>query len=316
MPLVSVVIPTHNRADMLDEALKSVIAQSFREYEIIVVDDGSSDHTPDVALRYRDFVTFTFQQNQGRARARNAGIQTSRGAYLAFLDDDDVWYPRKLEWQVAILESRPDVDLVYGSVYVSNEGRRDLIVSEPPAPEVLIERLIFGGPRVIPGGASTVLVRRETLQRSGLFDPLAEPLEDWDLWARIALRGGRFGYVHEPVAEYRMHRTNTVHDQRLMQASLLTVLEKLFAASETPASIKARRRSYLSQQLLQAGNERYIDSQLRAARLAWCKALKLNPSVVTPQLLLLIAKTLCGKGMLRWARTARQVLVDIRSARL
>lgn len=314
MPLVSVVIPTHNRAGMLGEALNSVIAQTFREFEIIVVDDGSSDRTRDVAARYPDLIRYIYHENRGRARTRNAGIQAAKGAYVSFLDDDDIWYPRKLELQTAILESRTDVDFVYASVYLSRGGCRELVASEPPPPETLVERLIFGGPGVVPGGASTVVVRRETLLGSGLFDPAMEPLEDWELWARIASRGGRFAYIHEPLAEYRMHQTNTVHNRLLMQAALLTVLEKLFGAPETPASIKARRRSYLSQQWLRAGNEHYMESQFRAARVAWRKALKLDPSAMTPQLLFMITKSLCGQRMLQWGRQAKHALVGIRPA--
>ncbi len=308
MPLISVVIPTHNRADMLDEALRSVLAQSCRDFEVIVVDDGSIDHTRDVVGRYPERVRYLYQESRGCSCARNAAIQLSRGAYVAFLDDDDVWYPHKLELQSMILTDRADVDLVYGPARLVTGRERRLLSRRPPDPGTLLEQLI-SSTWMIPAGASVVMVRKDTLQRSGLFDPSVWPFDDWDLWTRIALHGGRFAWVDQPVAEYRMHQSNAVHDKRGMQASYIAVLEKALAAPECPLPIKARREHYLSRRWVRVGNDRYVDLELGGAWAAWREALGLDLSVLTPQLVFLMVKSVLGSRVLGWGRQTKRALV-------
>ncbi len=144
MPVVSVIIPTYNRADMLDEALRSVFAQTYKDFEVIVVDDGSTDHTRSVVDKYPHRVRYVHQENQGHALAKNTGIAAADGGYIAFLDDDDTWLPRKLELQMDVLENNPDVDLVYGAGYRVQGGVRTLLPSEFPSsePEEVVRRLL------------------------------------------------------------------------------------------------------------------------------------------------------------------------------
>ncbi len=111
MPKVSVIIPTYNRAHFLCEALDSALSQTFKDFEIIIVDDGSTDNTKQVLEKYGSRIYYIYQENKGRAEARNTGIRRAKGEHIAFLDDDDIWLPNKLEKQVFFLDARPDIGI-------------------------------------------------------------------------------------------------------------------------------------------------------------------------------------------------------------
>jgi len=289
---------------MLEEALKSVFAQTYQDFEIIVVDDGSTDQTPVVIGKYPGRIAYVHKENQGRSLARNAGVMLARGEYIAFLDDDDLWLPRKLELQVGVLEGSRDVDLVYSPLYVVNGRARGTVLNgAPPVAETLLEQLLLGN---CIGNPSVMMVRKETLDRVGLFDPCVDPCEDWDLLIRIALPGGRFQFIHEPLVEYRLHGKNTDLDR--MHKGFLAVLKKVFEAPETPALLKAKQRYFLSRRWARIGYDWYNLLQLRKARRAWVEAVKLDPSSLTPGLLLLMVKSLCGARMLGWVRQTKRVL--------
>jgi glycosyltransferase involved in cell wall biosynthesis len=305
MPQVSVVIPTHNRAHMLNEALGSVLAQTYHDFEIIVIDDGSTDNTPAICRKHHTRIRYIYQESRGRSAARNAGITTAQGNYIAFLDDDDVWLPRKLGLQVDALERDRDVDLVYGPLYVTAGGCRS-IMGEPPGLKDPLEWLLFDPCITNP---SVMMARRRTFDRVGLFDAAMEPCEDWDFLIRIALKGGRFRFIDEPLAEYRLHSSNTISQIDRMNAAHFAVLEKVFALPEMPHILSARRRHYVSRSWIRLGNERYVNLQIGAAWTAWRQAMKLDPSVLTLRLLSSMVKSLVGPRVLRWAREARDALI-------
>jgi glycosyltransferase involved in cell wall biosynthesis len=123
-PRVSVIIPSYNRADCVSRAIDSVLSQTYRDFEIIVVDDGSSDNTRDVVTAYGDPVRYVFQQNQGPGAARNHGIRVAAGTYLGFLDSDDVWMPTFLARTVAALDEHPEAGVVTTAIYLGPEDRK------------------------------------------------------------------------------------------------------------------------------------------------------------------------------------------------
>lgn len=205
-PRVSVVIPAYNAARYLPQAIDSVLAQTFRDYEVIVVDDGSTDDTPRVLSWYEDEVAVIRQPNQGRAAARNAGIAAARGEYIAFLDADDLWLPEKLERQLALFRRRPEIGWAYCDYRRLNEKgpeettylrRRGL--QPPPEGWILPELLATGV-----AWTMTVVVRRECFGRVGLFDPSFPVAQDYDMWLRLAAEY-EVGCVNEPLALYRRH---------------------------------------------------------------------------------------------------------------
>jgi len=186
-PLVSVVVITYNAADYVGRAVESVLQQTWKNLELIVVDDGSTDGTPRVIERFKDDrLKYLRQENQGPNAARNQGIRHSRGEFVAFLDSDDWWLPDKLCRQVAVAGQNPNAGLIYSfAVGVNASGdetaRMDAVVTGR-----VLERLLLG--QCIAGSASSVMVRSKTIDTVGMFDESLHYAEDWEYWIRIASR--------------------------------------------------------------------------------------------------------------------------------
>jgi len=159
---ISVVIPVYNCERYLGEAIESVLAQTYGPAEILVVDDGSTDHSADVAQRYAPEVHYVSQPNSGAAAARNRGAELTRGVFLSFLDSDDLWLEDKLSRQMACFEENPQLDVVFG--YVEH------FVS-PDVDEQLAARIHCPEQPMPAPGPATMLIRRQSFFRVGLFDP-------------------------------------------------------------------------------------------------------------------------------------------------
>jgi glycosyltransferase involved in cell wall biosynthesis len=205
MPTVTVVIPVFNGKRYLVEALESVFAQTYRDCEVICVDDGSTDGSAECLEGYAGRVTVVRQPNSGQGAARNVGIERAAGRYVAFLDQDDRWYSSKLEREVRVLQERPEAVLVY-----SNSDRMDCEGRLLQVGATLAERAtalasplgrLIGEGLVLP---SSMLVRREVLVRVGGFDPHLTGFEDFDLCARLK-QHGLFVLLEEPGLSYRVH---------------------------------------------------------------------------------------------------------------
>jgi len=183
-PLVSVVIPTHNRLPMLCGAIESVLGQSYKGFELIVVDDGSQDGTADHLRRYGPRLRFFSQQRRGVAAARNLGVRCSRGRYLAFLDSDDLWRPKKLEAQVAFMEGRPEAQICQTEEIWIRDGRRVNPKRRHRKPSGDIFRASLAICLVSP---SAVMMTRQLFERVGGFDETFIVCEDYDLWLRVSV---------------------------------------------------------------------------------------------------------------------------------
>jgi glycosyltransferase involved in cell wall biosynthesis len=208
-PLVSVVIPTHNRAHYITEAIDSVLAQTYPYYEIIVIDDGSTDNTREVLRGYGDRVRYFHQDGRGQAHARNRAVSEARGKYIAMLDDDDVWLPNKLELQVATLEQDDGVGFVGTDMYITDASGNiiDRWGKPPSVPETfesLFEENILGAP--------SVMIRKRLIEEVGGFDESLRTTDDYDLWLRLA-RVSRFKCLAVPTVKWRMHGSNKHKDR-------------------------------------------------------------------------------------------------------
>ena len=205
MPLVSVVIPVYNGERFLRESLESVFAQTFQDYEIICVDDGSTDGSCALLKQYGARVRVVQQANAGQSAARNAGVRQATGAFVAFLDQDDRWYPPKLAQQVAVLNAESDVALVHCNYDRMDGDGRVLVAGAALAEQAsaLASPLgcLIGEALVFP---SAMLVRRDVFQRVGGFDPELRGFEDFDLIARLK-QLGRFVLLNESGMAYRLH---------------------------------------------------------------------------------------------------------------
>jgi glycosyltransferase involved in cell wall biosynthesis len=201
--LVSVVIPTHNRRVALQAGLRSVLGQRNVDLEVIVVDDGSRDDTPQWLGQVGDprLRVLRHEVATGVATARNHGIAAARGEWLAFLDDDDLWAPDKLCRQLATAEEA-SADLVYVGAFQTDSSRRVTALLACPEASSLGSRIYEHN--VLPAGQSSVIVRREVLDRVGGFDPRLAHFADWDMWIRL-VEQARCAACPEPLVAYVVH---------------------------------------------------------------------------------------------------------------
>ncbi len=207
-PRVSVIIPTHDRPHMLKNAIASVLNQTFRDFEIIVIGNGSGPETErTIADLDSDKIRFLWHPvNKTVGAARNVGIKAARGRYIAFLDDDDLWMPRKLERQVPFLEE-DSADIVYGRARIELKSPRELPNLPATSGTELIkpEFLALMKHPIIP--CLTTLTKREVIAHVGFLNESEDMLgaDDYELWLRIALFGFRFHFVDEILAIYTVH---------------------------------------------------------------------------------------------------------------
>lgn len=210
---VSIVIPTFNRAKFIGDAIISVLTQSFQNFELIIIDDGSTDSTVDIVNAFNDpRIILLRQQNSGRSVARNKGLRVARGRYIAFLDSDDVYLEGKLEIQAAYMDKYPEFGMIYTSAYcIDSKGKR---LDEQPyfalAEGNIYKQIAFFQPLTIT--LPTVMIRREVLDAVGNFDEAMERFEDTDLWRRIAKRY-QVGAINVPTCLLRTHEDNTLAAQ-------------------------------------------------------------------------------------------------------
>ncbi len=184
-PMVSIIIPTYNRAAFLMEAVESVAQQTFQDFELIVIDDGSTDGTEKAVQKYHRQLIYRYQNNRGVSAARNLGIQTARGKWVAFLDSDDLWLPKKLETQVRFFSQNPEALICQTQEIWIRHGRRvnphkkhQKFSGDIFAPSLL---LCLVSP-------SAVMIRRDLFDREGFFDETMPACEDYDLWLRLSSR--------------------------------------------------------------------------------------------------------------------------------
>ncbi|MBM4137171.1 MAG: glycosyltransferase family 2 protein [Nitrospira sp.] len=226
MPRVSVIIPAYNSARYLLDAIDSVFAQTYKDLEVIVIDDGSTDNTKEILEPYMDRIIFLQQVNSGPSKARNLGIQRSSGEYLAFLDADDIWFPEKLEKQVRLSDSMPEVGMVYtDAVFSYADGSRSphswLSTFPKRTSGSIFESLLSACFILIP----TVMVRRECLIDVSYFREDLKCWEGYDLWLKIA-----FVYPIEMIEDRLVVRR--VHDKNLFYSSIVNELHGLIQIYE------------------------------------------------------------------------------------
>lgn len=200
--MISVVIPTHNRADLLERAVKSVLNQTYQKFEIIIVSDGSTDNTDEVVEKLKNndkrIRYISYHPGKGGNVARNMGIEDANYENIAFLDDDDEWLPEKLEKQIDILKSDLGIGLVYTGVKSIYVNENITYESRPNESGDLSERIFL---KNFIGTTSTVIVKKSLLLKAGLFNVELQALQDYDLWIRI-VQHTNVGVITEPCVNY------------------------------------------------------------------------------------------------------------------
>ena len=238
---VSVVIPSYDRGHLLTQAIDSVLAQTVAPAEIIVVDDGSTDDTRERLRPYAGHIRYVWQPNQGVSAARNCGLREATGELIAFLDSDDVWHPRKLELQLAVLRRRPDLGLLGTSQFDWPAPTFPEVGPDPPGPVVPVSwwQLVVKNYLT----TSSVVARRRALERTGDFDTGMQGPEDRDLWLRIA-EIAAIANLDRPLTGYRTVPESVSQQAWTCQASMLRILQKLDERRAWRGRWLVRRKSY------------------------------------------------------------------------
>lgn len=228
MPRVSVVMPAYNSAAFLDRTLSSVMRQTYPDFEVIVADDGSRDNTADVVARYAPRVRYLHQPNRGVSAARNLALSAATGELIAHLDSDDVWFPDKLARQVAFLDAHPECGVVHTETATIDDDDN-----------VMRARYNHEDRRLAPEGyclmtllrlchiqVSSTMERRTVFERVGGFDQRLPAAEDYLRWILAAMEGFAFGYIDEPLAQYRIRR-GSLFQSRSMAIGYVRLFEML-----------------------------------------------------------------------------------------
>ncbi len=229
--LVSVVIPAYNVEKYIKQAIESVLLQDYKNLEIIVVDDGSTDNTGKILSEYEkkdSRIKVITQINKGLAGARNTGLVYAKGDYLCILDSDDIMLPDKISKQSEFLEFNPEYDITYSGLYHFVDGDNDIFHHPINALGYLqYDSLLYGN--VI--NPNTVFFKRSVFESCGGFDETLRSAEDWEYWLNLTYRGLKFGYQEIPLTLYRMRKNSLSANSILMMQTPLNVLEKQLSLS-------------------------------------------------------------------------------------
>lgn len=264
-PTVSVIVPVFNGAQFVSTALQSVLRQSYRDFEVVVVNDGSTDDTVQVLEQFGDSIRCIHQNNQGPSAARNTGIRQATGCLIALLDADDIWLPEFLEKMVFAIRRNPRLEGAYCAHRFMDRAGHPLkkIVMKRVNPRCLY-RTLRGGNFIQP---STTVIYRNVYQQCGLFDEDLTSLEDWDMWMRIS-QTGLLGSVDQALVLYRQHGANSLKNLSRLHRDYEKVVAKHFGplAEEMGKSPKVTRAAYADIYRYQAVGFLQIGDYLSSAK--------------------------------------------------
>lgn len=276
-PSVSVVIVTYNKAQTVGAAIRSVLAQTTPHLEILVVDDGSTDDTALQIRRFGSQVRYLPKANGGTGSARNFGIAHAQGEYVAFLDGDDLWLPRKLEVQMAAFQREPALVGVQCGAYCVDEQLQafEKRVCHPKQ-DTLLDFLLFHN---LPAFASTIVARTEILKKLGGFGTDLVILSDWDMVCRLA-RTGTLRSVPEALVLYRHYPSNQSRDVRIHVWSGVRSLRRFFADPALDQEVRAREAQVWARLYAMLAGGYFRNREVRRS-LRWAaKAIQTSPRVI------------------------------------
>jgi len=274
MTEISVIIPAYNQAVYVAQAVQSVCDQTFTDWELIVVDDGSTDDTLQVLAGFHDSRIHVIRQaNQGVSAARNTGIRNSLAPLITFLDADDLFTPEKLTVLYEYLKDHPEVGLVVG-------GMRSIDASGQMQHEIVIESAALTFPSLlfennVPLGG--VMVRREWLERAGGFDESMHTCEDWDLWLRMVVAGCKLSRVDKVVVAYRIHSEQVTRNAGKMRIDSLRMWEKFFQLQNLPADLLAYRPYTVASALVRTAARAFRSNEFVIGNNDLITAIQLEP---------------------------------------
>ena len=290
MPTISVIVPTHNRPHFLHQAIKSILAQSFADLEAIVVDDGSEDDTRNTVLSFHDSrIRYIYQEKGGRSVARNRGLIQSQGDYVAFLDDDDLFFSHKIDSQLRFLHDNPKIDLVNSGVWYIDSQNSFLGIYAP----WLYEQSISFHSALYSTRMTThsVLFRRSVLESlDQWFDPELDLCEDADFLIRILQNGCRAGMLRGFVGAYRIHSSNSASGGVEYARSYRKVLDRVFLSRDLPPSVLEDRKKVYAHFLVVAACRAYAARDASTAREYLEEATEKEPALVEERITEIMAR--------------------------
>lgn len=270
MSTISIIIPTFNRSDFITIALDSVLKQTCNDYEIVVIDDGSSDDTREVLKPYQDNIRYFYQDNKGIPTTRNRGIREATGDYIAFLDSDDYWLPEKLERQMECFSKNPRYGMIATRCSsISPDGKLRAKNRPGKSGWVLIDLFKANFIRT-----SSAMIKKGCLETVGLFDESLPECEEYDLWLRIANQYP-IGFINDPLTVYTDNPKGVSTDSLAGRLQRLKVLEKDYLKACIPSSVYRRRLAnnyhYVGRHFLSRGKQKEGRQYLK-------NAFSLNPA--------------------------------------
>ena len=281
-PKVSVIIPTYNRAHLLERSMRSVLAQTFKDFELIVVDDGSSDNTSEVVKKFSDArIRYVKHKiNRGGAAARNTGINLAKGDFIAFQDSDDEWLLEKLEKQIRLFEScGSHTGVVYCGFIKFNKGNA---LYYPPAnvqqKDGNLSLQILRGNFI---STQTLLIRRECFSIAGYFDERLSRFQDWEMIIRLA-QSFNFCLVDQPLIVVYSTSDSLTNNSHAGMDAYEIILEKHYG-------LLSRSPSVLADRLCNMGNLYCEHEFMMKGRLFFLKSLKVSPFSIVPWCLLALS---------------------------
>jgi glycosyltransferase involved in cell wall biosynthesis len=312
-PKISIIIPTYNTAGLIGNCLQSVFAQTYQDFEAIVVNDGSPDtvELEKVLQPYLGRIVYLKQENKRAAGARNTAIAKARGEFLAFLDSDDSWLPEHLSSQVQLFHDDPTLDMVYANALLAGDpsGKRKFMDKCPSTGAATFDALIVERCQV---SVSTVVVRKEAIVRAGLFDESLVRCDDYDMWLRTAFYGAKIGYSRNVQARLDEGRPGSLGLSRAKMAEACwVILEKADRSLDVSAAdrdlIRKRAKEIRSLYLLEEGKCHLQERHFDKARQLFSEANQhfRKPSVGLAVAGLRVAPGLTGKLISVWNRIRR-----------
>ncbi|MGY0287368.1 MAG: glycosyltransferase family 2 protein [Candidatus Methanodesulfokora washburnensis] len=270
--LISVILPTYNRARLLRRAIQSILNQTYQNFEIIVVDDCSNDNTEEVVKSFCDkrIRYIRNRRHMGAPFSRNIGIKVAHGKYIAFQDSDDIWLPKKLAKQINAFENSPkEVGVVYTSFWRIEEGKK---VRIPPSNfrqyegnihEILLETNFIG--------TSAAMVKKECFEKVGMFDETLPRLQEWDLWIRIS-RYYLFRHINEPLVICHLQSDSISRNTNAYIQALKRISEKYFEEM-------LKKPKILGKHYYEIGILLCLNGEIQEGKSYFFKAVKTYPNI-------------------------------------
>ncbi|NPA54191.1 MAG: glycosyltransferase family 2 protein [Aquificae bacterium] len=286
-PKVSVVLPTYNRAAYLDRAIRSVLNQSYSDFELIVVDDASKDNTEEVVKSFKDdrIVYIRNPKNLGGAGARNVGIKRAKGEFIAFQDSDDEWLPEKLKIQMDVFEkAEPDVAVVY-TAFIRKYGDREVLIPSPNIKKTegnIYKELLYHVNFV---NTPTAVVRKKAIEDVGYFDERFPRLQDWDLFLRLAKKY-KFKFIKKPLMISYDTPGNISSDIYALIKALRLLVGKHYDEIRKDKKIMSRFYQRIGEALFASGQQKEAKKFLLKALIAY----PLNPKLMVKTTAALLGK--------------------------